>query len=544
MESAYRTQKRLSALALAALLAVPAMPVMAQNAQPQPERETTEETKTPATDPADTKNPGTDGQDQKENLAGLVSISDIRVFIEGKESDAWEKGQRADLKLTLTSPRPTSAFTPSQPGKDPENLAVTRLSDAFKGGTPVITLASQQDKPLRLEVTFEDVAWRGKEDNFAFTLETAGVAARKDVRIYEVSEKEADRQDPEQNPENGTQTDPGTDGGDAYGGFGGSSGGEGSEPVKIQTATPHIIISKYTYGGESVQAGKKFDLSIEFRNTSKSLAVENILMSVETEEGLTITNSSNTFFFENLGAGAVRSQKIPMKALNMDKSSSPSCTVSFTYEYVDGDQRLEKTAQERIAIPVTEPDRFELEAPKDLTPAVAGQEYTLSVPYNNKGKGTVYNLEAYVEGDMTTLSPKQNLGNIDSGRSGSIDLILTPQETGDHTFKAVIAWENTAGEEVKKSFELTLPVQENIPAAPEGGEMMPMEEETPSIPWGWLAAGLIVLAAAAFWWLRSRKKKKATLAKPGDVTTLFDNPEPENSDSKDPKSGPDSHETL
>lgn len=544
MESAYRAQKRLSALALAALLAVPAMPVMAQNAQPQPERETTEETKTPATDPADTKNPGTDGQDQKENLAGLVSISDIRVFIEGKESDAWEKGQRADLKLTLTSPRPTSAFTPSQPGKDPENLAVTRLSDAFKGGTPMITLASQQDKPLRLEVTFEDVAWRGKEDNFAFTLETAGGAARKDVRIYEVSEKEADRQDPEQNPENGTQTDPGTDGGDAYGGFGGSSGGEGSEPVKIQTATPHIIISKYTYGGESVQAGKKFDLSIEFRNTSKSLAVENILMSVETEEGLTITNSSNTFFFENLGAGAVRSQKIPMKALNMDKSSSPSCTVSFTYEYVDGDQRLEKTAQERIAIPVTEPDRFELEAPKDLTPAVAGQEYTLSVPYNNKGKGTVYNLEAYVEGDMTTLSPKQNLGNIDSGRSGSIDLILTPQEAGDHTFKAVIAWENTAGEEVKKSFELTLPVQENIPAAPEGGEMMPMEEETPSIPWGWLAAGLIVLAAAAFWWLRSRKKKKATLAKPGDVTALFDNPEPENSDSKNPKSGPDSHETL
>lgn len=544
MESAYRAQKRLSALALAALLAVPAMPVMAQNAQPQPERETTEETKTPATDPADTKNPGTDGQDQKENLAGLVSISDIRVFIEGKESDAWEKGQRADLKLTLTSPRPTSAFTPSQPGKDPENLAVTRLSDAFKGGTPVITLASQQDKPLRLEVTFEDVAWRGKEDNFAFTLETAGGAARKDVRIYEVSEKEADRQDPEQNPENGTQTDPGTDGGDAYGGFGGSSGGEGSEPVKIQTATPHIIISKYTYGGESVQAGKKFDLSIEFRNTSKSLAVENILMSVETEEGLTITNSSNTFFFENLGAGAVRSQKIPMKALNMDKSSSPSCTVSFTYEYVDGDQRLEKTAQERIAIPVTEPDRFELEAPKDLTPAVAGQEYTLSVPYNNKGKGTVYNLEAYVEGDMTTLSPKQNLGNIDSGRSGSIDLILTPQEAGDHTFKAVIAWENTAGEEVKKSFELTLPVQENIPAAPEGGEMMPMEEETPSIPWGWLAVGLIVLAAAAFWWLRSRKKKKATLAKPGDVTALFDNPEPENSDSKNPKSGPDSHETL
>lgn len=544
MESAYRTQKRLSALALAALLAVPAMPAMAQNAQPQPERETTEETKTPATDPADTKNPGTDGQDQKENLAGLVSISDIRVFIEGKESDAWEKEQKADLKLTLTSPRPTSAFTPSQPGKDPENLAVTRLSDAFKGGTPVITLASQQDKPLRLEVTFEDVAWRGKEDNFAFTLETAGGAARKDVRIYEVSEKEADRQDPEQNLENGTQTDPGTDGGDAYGGFGGSCGGEGSEPVKIQTATPHIIISKYTYGGESVQAGKKFDLSIEFRNTSKSLAVENILMSVETEEGLTITNSSNTFFFENLGAGAVRSQKIPMKALNMDKSSSPSCTVSFTYEYVDGDQRLEKTAQERIAIPVTEPDRFELEAPKDLTPAVAGQEYTLSVPYNNKGKGTVYNLEAYVEGDMTTLSPKQNLGNIDSGRSGSIDLILTPQEAGDHTFKAVIAWENTAGEEVKKSFELTLPVQENIPAAPEGGEMMPMEEETPSIPWGWLAAGLIVLAAAASWWLRSRKKKKATLAKPGDVTALFDNPEPENSDSKNPKSGPDSHETL
>ncbi|WP_297568600.1 hypothetical protein [uncultured Faecalibaculum sp.] len=511
MEYTYRPIRCLSTLALACALTIPAATPLYATETPEPEKTSQEPETSPEQKP------------ENANVAQLVSISDIRVLIDGKETDSWTKEQKADLKLILTSSLPTSEFTRSAPGKDPEGISVTRLSDAFKGGDPEISLASPQDKPLRLDLVFHDVTWRGKDDMFAFTLQTGQDSARKELRIFEVSDSQPEPEEPE-NPDQdpGTEPDPGY-----TGGYTGGMDGGSSEPVKIQSATPHIIISKYTYGGESVEAGKKFDLNIDFRNTSRSLGIENILMSVETEEGLTITNSSNTFFFDSLAAGASRSQKIPMKALSLDKSASPSCTVSFTYEYVDDGQRLEKTAQERIAIPVTESDRFQLEAPKDLEPAFAGQEYTLSIPYNNKGKGTVYNLEARVEGDMTTLSPKQNLGNIDSGRSGSIDLILTPQEPGEHKFKAIIAWENAAGEEVEKSFDVTLSVQEAAPAVPDDMMTMPPEEEQSSVPWGWIIAAAAALCLVTGLILHRKKKRGKPAQKSEDLQNLFDQDSPD-----------------
>lgn len=515
MEQKYRTPERLKALALAAAMtsaAIMPLPAWAQeNTDTQP----------PVQQETGGQNPDKTPEPEKEarNLAELVSISDIRIHIEGKEADTWTQDQTADLKLTLTSPVLTSSFTDSAQGKDPKGISVTRLSDAFKGGDPEITLASAQDKPLRLDLVFKDVKWRGKEDNFAFTLQTGKDTARKELRIYEVGEKEpaADQDQEPQDPSDQIPGDSGSYGGGYDGGYAGASD---SEPVKIQSATLHIIISKYTFGGESVEAGKKFDLNIDFRNTSKALGVENILMSVETEEGLTITDSSNTFYFDSLPAGGTRSQKIPMKALGVDKSTSPTCTVSFTYEYVDGDQRMEKTAQERIAIPVTESDRFILDAPKDPEPAVAGQEYTLSIPYNNKGKATVYNVEASVEGDMKSLSPKQSLGNIDSGRSGNIDLILTPAEPGEHKFKAVIAWENAAGEEVKKSFDVTLQVQEAVMM--EDPAQMPVEPEQSGISWGWILAAAAAAGVLVFWLLKHRKKQKTPKQDPEQLNALFD----------------------
>lgn len=101
-------------------------------------------------------------------------------------------------------------------------------------------------------------------------------------------------------------------------------------------------------------------------------------MSVETEEGLSIANSSNTYYFETLPPRNALSQKIAVKALGSDQSTSPTITVNFRYEYVDNNSRIERTSSERIAIPVYQPDRLEI-TEAALSPEIyAGQETPLS----------------------------------------------------------------------------------------------------------------------------------------------------------------------
>ena len=66
---------------------------------------------------------------------------------------------------------------------------------------------------------------------------------------------------------------------------------------------PNIIVSRFNYGGGSVAAGSKFNLSFKFRNTSSTVNVENMVITVTGGEGLTINGSSNTFFYDKVKAG-------------------------------------------------------------------------------------------------------------------------------------------------------------------------------------------------------------------------------------------------
>ena len=64
-----------------------------------------------------------------------------------------------------------------------------------------------------------------------------------------------------------------------------AGGGGGGKPP-IEASVPNIIISKYDYGAGQIAAGAEFPLTLTFRNTSASQGVENIMMTLETGEGL------------------------------------------------------------------------------------------------------------------------------------------------------------------------------------------------------------------------------------------------------------------
>lgn len=248
-------------------------------------------------------------------------------------------------------------------------------------------------------------------------------------------------------------------------------------------------------------------MSLEFYNTSKTLATENIVVALETGEGLSIANSSNTFYFESLGAGQSKTIDLTMKALAIEKSTSAVVDVNFRYDYVEDGERVNQTMAEKISIPVYLKDRFVINEPVLPEMASVGSECVVSFNYVNKGKSSLSNVEVKVEGDVPALQKVQNVGNIESGNSGSIDVILIPDKPGQQKATIVISYENANEDLVEEKFPVELNVGEMAPVIPDGGMEMPVEE--PSSPWGWVV-GVVALAGAvvAVVLLRKRHKKK------------------------------------
>ena len=140
------------------------------------------------------------------------------------------------------------------------------------------------------------------------------------------------------------------------------------------------------------------------------------------------------------------------------------------------------------------------------------EESFLTLNYVNKGKNTVYNVSAELVGDMATMTRVQNVGNVESGKSGTIDFIITPEMPGENRCTLVITYEDSAMQVMTKSFEFDVFVNEMyVP------EIMPeedpgiYEEPEPERP-VWLipsiAAGA-VLVITLVTVLIVRKKKKS-----------------------------------
>ena len=85
----------------------------------------------------------------------------------------------------------------------------------------------------------------------------------------------------------------------------------------IASPTPIVILSKYNYGGSSVAAGSSTNLSFSFTNTSKTIKIENVMVTVTGGQDLMLNGSTNTFYFESVAASGSKTVTVPMKAAQL-----------------------------------------------------------------------------------------------------------------------------------------------------------------------------------------------------------------------------------
>lgn len=298
-----------------------------------------------------------------------------------------------------------------------------------------------------------------------------------------------------------------------------TSGGEGESGPGA--SKPQVIIESYTYGeeGTSVTGGSTFTLGMTLKNTSSSSAIENIKMVVssaadETTGGVfTPASSSNSFFIAKVGAGESFTESIDLTVKADAPPKSYGIDVEISYEAVIDGKRESLTATERITIPVSQPDRFEVEDAQISSTVYVGDSAYCSVSYVNKGKSAVYNLSIAVEGTgFTTADANTYVGNVEAGNGDYFETTLNVTEPGTIDGKFIITYEDSAGTQTTLERPFTATVMEMDWGEPDPMEPMEPVDVEPAMPlWDKIliivgcvvvAGGIVVVV------LRIRRKKK------------------------------------
>lgn len=276
----------------------------------------------------------------------------------------------------------------------------------------------------------------------------------------------------------------------------------------IASPTPIVILSKYNYGGSSVAAGSGTNLSFSFTNTSKKLAIENVMVTVTGGSDLMLNGSTNTFYFDSVAAGGSKSVTVPMKAAQLISASAQDVQIAVTYEYVDQNARKSGSATLSLSVPLYQPDRFELSEPKTSYTGYVGEETSLTIDYVNKGKSAISNVDATISGDIDSPTPYQRVGTIDGGKNGTIAFAVTPQLEGENQVKIVITYEDSNGNTKERVFEATVEAMAYEPADPgmdDPGMIDP--EPTSTFPWKYVIIAVVAALIVLLIVLRIRKKK-------------------------------------
>ncbi|PJM77001.1 COG1361 S-layer family protein [Bifidobacterium felsineum] len=280
----------------------------------------------------------------------------------------------------------------------------------------------------------------------------------------------------------------------------------------IAGPVPNIIVTNFTYGGDSVAAGAKFDLAFTFQNKGQ-VAVTNMVVTVDGGESFAIAGGTNTFYVDALWAGYSLTQTVPMQALASAKSGAQPVSISFKYEYLDSGARSSTQSDIKISVPISQPDRFEVSDPVLPDQSIAGQEATITMEYVNKGKGDISNVEATMEGEGFDATMKnQYVGNVTSGATGSIGYAFTPQAAGELSATVKVTYEDSDGQSKTKEFPVKITVADAPVMDGTAVDDMTVEPAGPVVPiWAWVAGAVavVVLIVVIVLLVRRHRKKKS-----------------------------------
>ncbi len=296
-----------------------------------------------------------------------------------------------------------------------------------------------------------------------------------------------------------------------------------SEDDTVAPLKPNIIVQEYSYGKNAIIAGSEFNLDIVFANTSKSIDVENVVMTVEPANGFIIAAASNTMYFPSMKQGETKPHSVLLRALPSGNSAATgagvttdySVQVKFSYQYLSKKEYATGETSVKIAIPVIQLDRFAVGEITDYTQflQVGGEGY-ISVPISNKGKSATLNITGGVvaPNEADIVSGDVNFGNLEAGKSSTIDLSIVINVPGEFKGEVEVSYEDEYMNPKKIRVPVSIMVEEPPPptdTAPPVDPNMAQKPAAPALPSIILCSlgGLFIAAPIALYSIKRIKAR-------------------------------------
>ena len=313
----------------------------------------------------------------------------------------------------------------------------------------------------------------------------------------------------------------------------GTIGGSGEE---TSGAKPRIVVTGFETNPATVYAGDTFVLTVHVQNTSKEMAVTNVLFDMQAAvEGEDKTNTyaaflptsgSSSVYMEKIAANTPADIIIEMTA-KADLAQKPY-VLEVNMKY-DAGAMFDLTDTASVSIPINQESRFDISTPEvvpgDIT---VGSQSNVMFSIYNTGKTTLYNVQVKFIADSIDEA-SAFVGNLTSGSTGNVDVMLTgiSATMDDGTVNVEISYEDDAGNVTTETRQITLYVSEEFfdDFMMDEDMMMGMEEEEGGgskigIIIAIIAIVIIAVIAGICLFVYFKKKKKAALLLAEDLLSI------------------------
>ena len=276
----------------------------------------------------------------------------------------------------------------------------------------------------------------------------------------------------------------------------------------VEASQPKVMVVDYKIVQKEIIAGQTFDLAVTIKNTG-SRYVDTLKISVTSDTGdIVPAEGAGNGFLEELPNGEESTFTFRLKAADGLAEKSYKLSVVNEYDDIWGNPY---SATDVIYLPVKLEQRASITDLYVADDAVLGESVEIVGSVNNMGAGMLYNVRARIESkSMEELDTF--IGNIESGKSGSIDIltnaVATTASTGDMS-KVIVTYEDKEGNETELEgiFKVTVesPVYDNVEKIKDDSQ-----SGNRGLIYG-IAAAVIVIAVGMVCAVRRHKRKKKIL---------------------------------
>ena len=306
------------------------------------------------------------------------------------------------------------------------------------------------------------------------------------------------------------------------------SDGALASPPPMETK---LIVESYELDKTAVPAGESCTLQFTIKNTNQKQFAQNITVWIKPLDGAFLPEGKNTLYIPKLDKGNAVTCAFGLKAALTAVPGTHAIEVQIKYE--DG-KGTALTVQTELMIESAQPAqtvRIRADVPES-SPANAAEPVTVKVDVHNLGKVTLYNLSALAKGGQLKMIKDVYSGNLESGQSKTLEIIMGFDASVAEDVKMSDAWKSVkpGGQEPMKEYsaELLLTYEDasgkeynqrlaftakaNVPKPEEPVYAVPDKQvaaaPAPDIT-GWVVAGVALVAMVgaillALWKARKR----------------------------------------